>query len=153
MRDTARWRRLIAAMWLGLLLAVAGIATPAPFATLAAADAGRVVARVLATEAYCSVALGVVLLLLERRAAALAAARGAGSQFGAGVALALGAIFCTVAGYFGLQPLMTEARAGIGRFGFGQLHAASLAFYGVKVLLVAALAWRAAATPAPSSSR
>jgi Domain of unknown function (DUF4149) len=148
MRDAARWRRLLAGAWLGALLTVALIATPAPFATLAAADAGRVAARVLASEAYLSLALGIVLVLLERQRDS----RGSGPQFGAGLMLALGAIFCTVAGYFGLQPLMADARAGAGRLSFGQLHAASFAFYAVKVGLVAALAWRASATPAPSSS-
>jgi hypothetical protein len=148
MRDASRWCRLLAGSWLGALLTVALIATPAPFATLAVADAGRVVARVLASEAYLSVALGVVLVLLERQVAS----RGTGPQFGARLALALGAIFCTVAGYFGLQPLMADARTGAARFSFGQLHAASFAFYGVKVALVAALAWRVSATPAPSSS-
>jgi Domain of unknown function (DUF4149) len=148
MRDAARWRRLLAGSWLGALLTVALIATPAPFATLAVADAGRVAARVLASEAYLSIALGVALVLLERHVAS----RGDGPQLGAGLMLALGAIFCTVAGYFGLQPLMADARAGAGRLSFGQLHAASLVFYGVKVALVAALAWRASATPAPSSS-
>jgi len=37
---------------------------------------------------------------------------------------------------------MEQARAGHGRLSFGQLHAISSGFYGVKVLLVAALAWR-----------
>ena len=58
--------------------------------------------------------------------------------------LALGTVFCTVAGYFALQPMMAAARAGQGPLSFGQLHAVSAAFYGAKVLLVLALAWRAA---------
>ena len=48
-----------------------------------------------------------------------------GSQFSAGMLLALGAVFCTVAGYFALQPMMPAARAGQGRLSFGQLHAVS----------------------------
>jgi hypothetical protein len=63
------------------------------------------------------------------------------------MALALGAIFCTVAGYFALQPLMGPARAGQGPLSFAQLHAASAAFYLIKLALVAALAWRATARP------
>lgn len=157
MRDPDRWRTLLATLWLGALLTVALVATPAPFATLSAPDAGRVVARVLANEAHLSLAFGVVLLLLERLAARSDVEQRQGSVFSTGILLALGTLFCTVAGYFGLQPLMAEARAGAGRFGFGQLHAASAVFYGVKVLLVAALAWRASAkaSPAlvPSSSR
>jgi len=136
-----RLRRLLPGLWAGMLLTVALIATPAPFATLLQADAGRVVARVLANEAYASLAFGVVLLLLERKAARQAAEQG-GTQFNTGMVLALGALFCTVAGYFGLQPLMGPARAGQGPLSFGQLHALSAAFYLAKLGFVAALAWR-----------
>ncbi|MCW5612359.1 MAG: DUF4149 domain-containing protein [Rubrivivax sp.] len=139
-----RLRLLLPGPWLGLLLTVALVATPAPFATLAQADAGRVVARVLAHEAYASLAFGVVLLLLERRAARGAADAGTGSQFSAGLVMALGTLFCTVAGYFALQPMMADARAGQGALSFAQLHAISAGFYLVKTGLVATLAWRAA---------
>jgi hypothetical protein len=150
-----RLQLLLPGLWLGLLLTVALVATPAPFATLAQADAGRVVARVLAQEAYASLAFGVALLLLERRTARTAAESGRGSQFNAGMLLALGALFCTVAGYFAMQPMMEAARAGQGALSFAQLHALSAAFYLVKAALVAALAWRAAGRPAlspPASS-
>ena len=40
-----------------------------------------------------------------------AVAEGRGSQFSAGMALALGTLFCTVAGYFALLPMMAAARA------------------------------------------
>jgi hypothetical protein len=98
----------------------------------------------LAQEAYTSLALGVLLLVLERVAARRAVAEGHGSQFSAGMVLALGALFCTVAGYFALLPMMAAARAGQGPLSFGQLHAVSAVFYGAKVLLVLTLAWRAA---------
>jgi hypothetical protein len=142
-----RWqelaRRLLPGLWAGWLLCVAGLATPAAFALLERAEAGRLAGRMLAQEAYTSLALGVLLLVLERLAARRAVAAGSGSQFTPGMALALGALFCTVAGYFGLQPLLSAARAGQGSLSFGQLHAASAAFYGVKLLLVLGLAWRA----------
>ena len=121
------------------------LATPAPFALLAQADAGRVVSRMLAQEAYTSLALGVVLLVLERLAARRAAQDEAGSQFSTGMALAAGALFCTVAGYFALQPLMPLARAGQGLLSFGQLHAVSAAFFVLKAGLVLTLAWRGTA--------
>ena len=98
----------------------------------------------LAQEAYTSLLLGIVLVVLERGAARRAAAAGAGSGFSVGMVLALGALFCTVAGYFAVQPMMEAARAGQGPLGFGQLHAVSATFYAVKLALVAALAWRAA---------
>jgi hypothetical protein len=102
----------------------------------------------LAQEAYTSLALGVVMVALERVAARRAALTGTGPQFSVGMVLALGALFCTVAGYFAIQPLMPAAKAGQGAFSFGQLHAASAAFYVVKGLLVLGLAWRVARPPA-----
>lgn len=137
-----RWRRLLPALWAGWLLCTALLATPAPFATLLPAEAGRVVGRMLAQEAYTSLALGIVLLVLERVAARRAATAGTGSQFNAGMLLAIGTLFCTIAGYFALQPMMAAARAGQGPLSFGQLHAVSAAFFVVKAGLVLALAWR-----------
>lgn len=139
-----RWRRLLPGLWAGWLLCVALLATPAAFALLPRAEAGRVVARMLAQEAYTSLALGVLVLLLERVASRRSALQGRGSQFGSGMVLALGALFCTVAGYFAVVPFMQAARAGQGSLTFGQLHAISSSFYFVKVVLVLALAWRAA---------
>jgi hypothetical protein len=149
-----RWRLLLPGLWAGWLMCVAALATPAAFALLPQADAGLVASRMLAQEAYTSLALGVLLLVLERVAARRAVAAGQGSQFSTGMVLALGAVFCTVAGYFALQPMMAAARAGQGPLSFGQLHAVSAAFYGLKLLLVLALAWRAAGpglTRRPSS--
>ncbi len=143
-RALERLRRLLPGLWAGWLLCVALLATPAGFALLPAADAGRLAGRMLAQEAYTSLALGVLLLVLERRAARQRAPAGDGSQFSAGMALALGALFCTVAGYFAVQPMMATARVGQGALRFGQLHAVSAAFYVLKVGLVLALAWRAA---------
>ncbi|KPF49959.1 hypothetical protein IP87_13460 [beta proteobacterium AAP121] len=143
-----RARRLVPGLWAGWLLCVALLATPAVFAQLSGAEAGRLVGRMLAQEAYTSLALGVVMVALERVAARRAALAGSGPQFSVGMVLALGALFCTVAGYFAIQPLMPAAKAGQGAFSFGQLHAASAAFYVIKGLLVLALAWRAARPPA-----
>lgn len=152
MKSAQTWQRLLAPAWLGALLAVALIGTPAPFALLSRAEAGQVAGRMLGHEATLSLVLGVVLALIERHLARRRAEAGQGSQFSVGMALALGALFCTVLGYYALQPMMAEARAGLGRFGFGQLHAVSSAFYGLKVVLVAALAWRGAALSASTSS-
>ena len=138
-----RARCLLPGLWTGWLLCVALLATPAPFATLAQADAGRVVGRMLAQEAYTALVLGAILLILERLAARRLVAGGRGTQFSTGMALALGALFCTVAGYFALQPMMLAARTGQGPLSFGQLHAVSAAFFIVKLACVAGLAWRA----------
>lgn len=130
-----RLRRLLPGLWAGWLLCVALLATTAPFATLAQADAGRVVSRMLAQDAYTGLVLGVVLLVMER-----AAARRSARQFSTGMVLVLGALFCTVAGYFALQPLMAAARAGQGALSFAQLHAISALFFLLKIGCVVALA-------------
>lgn len=135
-----RLRRLIPGLWAGVLLCIALIATPAPFATLATADAGRVVARIFAQEAPLSLVLAVLVVLLERR---VASSRPGAPAMHAGVLLALGALFCTVAGYYGLQPMMAAARQGQGALSFGQLHAISFGLFGAKMLMVLALAVRA----------
>ena len=144
MTDPRRWMLLLAACWLGMLLAVAGIATPAAFATLAPSDAGRVVARVLASEAAISVLAGAVLMALQRMTTRQGPAAGGDSplQFDATLALPAAAVFCTVAGYYAIVPLMAQARAGTGPLGFAALHAISATFYVARVVLVALLAWR-----------
>jgi hypothetical protein len=135
------------------MLCVALLATPSAFALLPQAEAGRLAGRMLALEAQVSLAFAVALLLLERAAARRAATAGQGSLFCGTMGFALGALFCTVAGHYGLQPMMAAARAGQGMSGFAALHTASVVFYAIKVALVAALVWRdsAAIRPPPSS--
>ncbi len=144
---SARWRVLLPGLWAGGLLCVALLATPAPFALLAPADAGRVAGRMLAQEAWMSVALGIAVLWLERKAAAERSAR-----FSPGMGLALVALACTGLGYFAVLPLMASARAGQGVLGFAALHVISSAFFAVKLMVVLALAWRATRATARTSS-
>lgn len=145
-----RLRRTLPGLWAGLLLCIAAIATPAVFATLQRADAGRVVGRIFVVEAWTSLVLAVLLLAIERARARSAAEAGRGSVLSAEMLLVLGTVFCTVAGYFAIQPLMPAARDGQGPLSFGQLHALSSAFFALKIALLAVLAWRAAA-PGPLS--
>ena len=140
-----RLRRLLPALWLGALLCVALVATPSVFAVLPAPQAGPVVSRILAQEAWFSLAASIVLLVVERTRGRSAAVGGAGSQLTPEIVLVAGTAFCTLAGYFGIQPMMSAARLGQGGFGFGQLHLASTTLFGVKTVLVALLAWRASA--------
>jgi Domain of unknown function (DUF4149) len=116
---------LLAAVWLGVLLCVAGIATPAGFAVLGPAEGGRVAGRILASEAATSLVLGACLLVLHRWDARGVAHEVPRARFDGVLALAAGAVFCTVAGYYALQPMMADARAGKGALSFGQLHAVS----------------------------
>ena len=137
-----RWALWLPGVWLGILICIALIAAPAAFGTLPAADAGRVVSRIFVQEGWLSLALAAVLLLLQRRPQqrGLFAVR----RTGLGNASLLWAtVLCTLLGYFAVQSLMPEARAGQGLFSFGQLHAVSTMFYATKTLAVAVLAWRA----------
>lgn len=137
-------QRLLPAWWAGVLVCVALLATPAPFATLVKADAGRVVAHIFLREAWLSLGVGALLLMLARRDAAERAEAGQGSQFSTEMLLVLGAIFCTVLGYFGLQPLIAAAKLGQPTpLSFGQLHALSFGLFGLKIALVGGLAVRA----------
>ena len=138
----ARLQTLLAALWGGFLLCIAFVATPSAFAVLERAQAGAYVARVFAVEAQVSLALGLVLMMLERRVTRDAIEAGGASQaFSARLLLPAIALFCTIAGYYGLQPLMADAKTGAGVASFAALHGASLVFFGVKGLAVLALAW------------
>ena len=142
MRVAARFAGLIAGLWAGVLAGIGAIAAPAAFAALAAPDAGRVVSRMFAQEAYLSLAAAVVLFAIERQRSRDAAAAGTGSVFSVNLMLLLGTLFCTVAGYFAVQPMLEAARAGTGAVSFATLHAVSAGFFVLKGLLVLALAWR-----------
>jgi len=126
-----RVRCLLPALWAGVLICIAALAAPAAFASLALPDAGRVVSYMFVREAWFSLVLAALLLLVERseRVNAL---------------LLWGTVACTLLGYFAIQPLMPAARAGQGVLSFGQLHLISTLFYGLKTVLVLALAWRVA---------
>lgn len=137
-----RFAAVLAGLWAGVLLCVGAIAAPSAFATLASGDAGRFVGRVFVQEAYLSLGIAVALLLIERQRSQADAASGIGSVFSASILLLLGTLFCTVGGYFAVQPMMDAARAGQGAVSFGTLHAVSGGLFLLKGLLVLALAWR-----------
>ena len=143
-----RLRRLIPGLWAGLLLCIAAIAAPAVFATLVRADDGRalgqILGRIFVVEAWASLLLAMLLLAIERGRARNTDGASEGSVLSAEMLLVLGTVFCTVAGYFAIQPLMPAARAGQGVFSFGQLLVISSAFFGLKFVLLVVLAWRAA---------
>lgn len=134
-----RLAALLAAAWAGLLIGVAALATPAPFALLPVAEAGRVVARVLAQEAWTSVAVASLLLGLLR------ADGPGGFPTATDRRLLLGTLAATGLGYFGVQALLPAARAGQGSFSFAQLHLFSTLCFGAKLVLVLAVAWRGTA--------
>lgn len=136
-----RLRGWLSGLAAGILLALGAVAAPSLFALLERAQAGLVAGRLFQIEAHVSLGLAVLLVLIERRLAAARAAEGRGSRFSLELGLMLGVVFCTVAGYFALQPMMAQARAGQGPYSFGQLHAVSSAFFGLGLLWMV-LAWR-----------
>jgi hypothetical protein len=146
----ARLSRLLPGVWLGASAGLAALGTPAAFALVPdRALAGQVAGRMLAAEAYLSLALGLLLMMLARRASRDAVEAGVpgATQFSAEFALAAVALACTVAGYFAVLPMMQAARGGGGGLGVGALHAISVGFYGAKLLALFAMAWRATRLP------
>jgi hypothetical protein len=139
-------RTLVAAVWMGLVLTLAAVAAPVLFAGLERAEAGRLAGNLFRIEAHVALGLAVVLFLLERRLASVRLQAGRGSVLSVNVLLVLGALFCTVLGYFALQPLMDAARAGQGPWSFGALHGVSSSLFALKGLLLLALVWRGAGT-------
>ena len=133
---------LLAGLWAGVLVGIGGIGAPAGFATGASDVAGRAAGRMFMQEAYLSLGLAAVLFVLVRWQARRRAEAGLGSVVSADILLVGAALFCTVAGYFALQPMMSAARAGQGALSFGALHGLSAGFYALKVLFVLVLAWR-----------
>ncbi len=133
---------LLAGLWGGLLIGVGLIGAPAAFAVATAEVAGRSAGRMFAAEAYVSLALALLLLMALRRSTSRHAGGEATAVFNTNALLVLGALFCTVAGYFGLQPLMAAARVGQGSLSFGALHGLAAGLFALKTLLVLLLAWR-----------
>jgi Domain of unknown function (DUF4149) len=133
---------LIAGLWAGVLLCIGAVATPAAFATLAIPDAGTFVRRVFQQEAYISIAVALVLFVIERQRSRDAVEAGTGSVMSANILILFGTLFCTVAGYFAVQPMMEAAKAGQGSLSFGMLHAISSSFFLLKGMLVLVLSWR-----------
>lgn len=139
-------RTLVAAVWLGLVLTLAVVVAPVLFAGPDRTEAGRLAGNLFRIEAHVALGLAVVLFLLERRLASVRLQAGRGSVLSVNVLLVLGALFCTVLGYFALQPLMDAARAGQGPWSFGALHGVSSSLFALKGLLLLALVWRGAGT-------
>jgi hypothetical protein len=140
--DTQRAGAVLASVWAGVVLAVAFIGTPAGFALAPREVAGQLAGFMLSREAVLSIVMSVVLFVIVRRQARDAARARQGSVLSANVLLVLGALFCTVLGHYGLRSAMDAARVGQGALSFGALHGLSVAFFGLKGLLVLALAWR-----------
>jgi len=136
---------VLAGVWAGASWAIALIGAPAGFKITALEVAGRIAGRMFVQEAYLSLVLSVLLIVLMRWLTRSEAQANGSSLFSANLLLVLGALFCTVFGYFAVQPMLADARAGQGALSFGALHGISMGFFGLKAVLITALAWRLAA--------
>lgn len=123
-------------LWVGQLLAVALLAAPNAFATLARPEAGAYVTRLFQWDARLSMLICVLFLLLEQRIQREATP--GRLHFSAGLLLPALALFAVVGGHEVLQPLMNDAR---GTPRFGMLHGLSMAAFAAKTLCALALAW------------
>jgi hypothetical protein len=135
---TNKTRALLAAAWLGQLLAVALLAAPNAFATLARPEAGDYVARLFMLDARISLAVAVLLLLIEQRLQRQA--HEGRMVMGRLLLLPVGAIFLTVLGFDVIQPMMVEAKGGSGAMSFAVLHGISMGCFAAKTAVVAWLA-------------
>ena len=137
---------VLAAAWAGLIAGVGFVAAPVLFATLPRADAGRTATRLFAVDATLGVAVAALLLIVAVELARDAPGRG-GSRFSVELMLVLAAVFCIVAGHFAVQPMMEARSRGEGGPSFAVLHGVASAFFVLKFVAVAALAWRLTAPP------
>lgn len=134
---------VIGALWLGGVVTLALVAAPTLFALLDRSTAGRVAGQMFRIEAHAALAFALVLFVIERARIRRLAQETGTARVSADLLLVAGALFCTVLGYFGLQPMMEAAKAGEPvRLGFGALHGLSTFFFAVKGLLLLALVWR-----------
>lgn len=141
------WLRVqawLAGLWAGMVVAVGGIAAPSLFAVLERQTAGQGAGKIFTNEGRVSLALAVVLFMIERRRVRdIAEAQGQTRVMTGNLLLILGALFLTVFGEFALHPMIEAAKAGQAtRLSFGALHGISASLFWVKALLLLTLSWR-----------
>jgi hypothetical protein len=136
-----RFAGWLAGLWAGAVAGIGFVAAPTLFATLPRADAGRVAARLFEIDAYVGLAAAATLLVLAMRNPQAMRPVGS-SRFSVELMLSLAALFCIVAGYFAVQPMIETARRGEGGPSFAVLHGVASAFFVLKFVAVAVLAWR-----------
>lgn len=142
--NVVRLQSVLSGLWAGVLLAVGGVAAPSLFAVLERQAAGTGAGQIFQMEARISLAVAIVLFMLERRRVRdLVESGQSASAMSATLLMALGALFLTVFGGFVLHPLIQAAKAGQPTaLSFGALHGISAALFWAKALLVLVLAWR-----------
>lgn len=142
--NVLRLQAVVSGLWAGLLVAVGGVAAPSLFAVLERQAAGTGAGQIFHVEARISLALAILMFVLERRRVRdLVESGQSTSAMSATLLMALGALFLTLLGGFVLSPMMQAAKAGQATaLSFVALHGMSATLYWVKALLVLVLAWR-----------
>jgi hypothetical protein len=140
-----RVRILVATLWAGSLWTIGYLVAPVLFSTLAdRVLAGTIAGQLFRIEAWVSVTCAAVLIA----SLIFGNTNSRPMQQHRLLFIILAMLFCTLAGYFGLQPFMAELREAAGPGGvmdsdlrakFGMLHAASSALYLVQSLFGIAL--------------
>jgi hypothetical protein len=140
----------IAGLWAGLLLGVGAVAAPSLFAILERPVAGMGAGKIFAVEARISLALAMVIFMVERRRVRdLAVKLGHSSVMTGNLLLVLGALFLTVVGQFAIHPMIEAAKAGEQtRLSFEALHGLSAGMFWLKAVFILCLAWRLTGTKA-----
>lgn len=127
----AKARLLLVTLWAGSLWTIGYIAAPTLFATLYdKVLAGTVAGSLLRSEAWLSMAVGVLLMALLAVSKDVTAER---RKLLFGVVVAM--LVCSLLNYFGLWPVMAEAKLAGERSKFGMLHGVSMVIYLVQSLL------------------
>ncbi|HIV72225.1 MAG TPA: DUF4149 domain-containing protein [Candidatus Aquabacterium excrementipullorum] len=148
---TLRFESWLAGLWAGIIVGVGAVSAPSLFAVLERAQAGTGAGRIFAVEALVSLAIAVVLFVLERGRVRDRIEKGEKlSAMSGPLLLVLAALFLTVFGHFALTPMIQSAKAGQPTpLSFGALHGISAALFWLKGLLVMLLAWRLNAAQDP----
>jgi hypothetical protein len=133
-RRAAAW---LAGAWAGLIAAIGFVAAPVLFATLPRGDSGHAAAHLFRADAAIGLGLGALLLVLALQEARWRSESGS-SRFSAEMVLVLVALFCIVAGHYGVEPMIGRGDGP----SFAVLHGVASAFFVVKFAAVAVLAWR-----------
>ena len=124
-------RLLLITLWAGSLWAIGYVAAPTLFATLPErVMAGAAAGNLLRSEAWLSMVVGVMLLGLI--ALAQDVTQGRRKLL---AALVVSMLVCTLVNYFGLWPVMAEAKLAGEGSRFGMLHGISMVFYLIQSLL------------------
>jgi Domain of unknown function (DUF4149) len=145
MSRIARLQAWLAGIWAGMIIGVGAISAPSLFAVLEKSQAGQGAGRIFSVEAKVSLALAMVLFVIERRRVRDEAEAKGGGTVGmtTQLLLVLGALFLTVFGQFAIHPMIEAAKQGQATpLSFGALHGISASMFWLKGVLVLVLAWR-----------